>query len=218
MRIAPHSRLVMVGDSVTDCERARPVGEGLFAAVGKSYVMMVDGLLNVAYPAHQVRVSNLGSNGNNVRDLLGRWQTDVIDLKPDWVSIMIGINDVWRQFDLPRQSEIHVGLSEYEDGLNTLAARTRPLVKGLVMMTPFYIESLRQDAMRQRMDEYGAAVKRVAAQHGALLVDTQAAFDRLLQHTHSAAIAWDRVHPNHLGHLALARAFLDAVGYEWKGG
>jgi lysophospholipase L1-like esterase len=218
MRIAPRSRLVMIGDSVTDCERARPVGEGLFGAIGKGYVMMVDALLHGAYPAHQVRISNLGSSGNTVRDLANRWQSDVIDLKPDWVSVMIGINDVWRQFDIPRQGETHVGLVEYEDTLDRLAARTVPVVKGLVMLTPFYIEPLREDAMRRRMDEYGAAVKRVAAKHGALFVDTQAAFDRLLQHNHSAAIAWDRVHPNHLGHMALARAFLSAVGYDWTGG
>lgn len=218
MRIAPRSRLVMIGDSVTDCGRARPVGEGLFEAVGKGYVMMVDALLHTAYPAHQVRVTNMGASGNTVRDLLGRWQTDVLDLKPDWVSIMIGINDVWRQFDVPRQGENHVGLAEYEAGLDTLMGKTKPVVKGLVMMTPFYIEILRDDAMRKRMDEYGAAVKRVAAKHGAIFVDTQAAFDRLLAHNHSATIAWDRVHPNHFGHMALARAFVEAIGYDWRGG
>ena len=160
----------MIGDSVTDCERARPVGEGLFGAIGKGYVAQVDGLLGAAYPAHQVRVSNLGASGNTVRDLLARWQADVLDLKPQWVSVMIGINDVWRQFDLPRQPEGHVLPDEYEAGLDQLAARTRPVVEGLVLMTPFYIEPLREDAMRRRMDEYGAIVKRIAAKHGAILV------------------------------------------------
>lgn len=216
MLIKPKSRLVMVGDSVTDCERARPIGEGLFGAIGKGYVAQVDGLLGAAYPGHQIRVSNVGTSGNTVRDLLGRWQSDVVDLKPQWVSVMIGINDVWRQFDLPRQPEGHVLPDEYEAGLDQLAARTRPLVEGLVLMTPFFIESLREDAMRRRMDEYGAIVKRIAAKHGAILVDTQAAFDRVLAHQHSAAIAWDRVHPNHVGHTVLARAFLDGIGFDWK--
>ncbi len=217
MLIKPKNRLVMIGDSVTDCERARPVGEGLFGAIGKGYVAQVDGLLGAAYPGHQIRVTNVGSSGNTVRDLLARWQSDVIDLKPQWVSVMIGINDVWRQFDLPRQPEIHVLPAEYEAGLDQLAARTRPLVEGLVLMTPFFIESLREDAMRRRMDEYGAIVKRIAARHGAILVDTQAAFDRVLAHQHSAAIAWDRVHPNHVGHSVLARAFLDGIGFDWTG-
>ena len=217
MLILPKSRLVMIGDSVTDCERARPLGEGLFGAIGKGYVAQVDGLLSAAYPAHQLRITNLGSSGNTVRDLLGRWQSDVLDLKPDWVSVMIGINDVWRQFDLPRQAEIHVLPAEYEAGLDQLVSRTRPVVKGLVLMTPFFIEGSRDDAMRRRMDEYGAIVKRTAAKHGAVLVDTQAAFDRVLAHMHSAAIAWDRIHPNHIGHTVLARAFLDAIGFEWDG-
>lgn len=217
MRIAPRDRLVMIGDSVTDCERARPVGEGLVGAFGKGYVALVDGLLNAAYPVHQVRITNMGASGNTVRDLYGRWQSDVLDLKPQWVSVMIGINDVWRQFDLPRQPELAVLPDQYETLLDELVARTMPAVKGLVLMTPFMIEASREDAMRRRMDEYGAIVKRVAAKRGALIVDTQAAFDRVLAHQHAMAIAWDRIHPNHLGHAILARAFLDGIGFSWAG-
>jgi lysophospholipase L1-like esterase len=79
-------------------------------------------------------------------------------------------------------------------------------------MTPFFIEDHTGDAMRARMDEYGAAVKRIAQARGCLFVDTQAAFAPLLEQMHSAAIAWDRIHPNHIGHMALARAFITAVG------
>jgi lysophospholipase L1-like esterase len=60
-------------------------------------------------------------------------------------------------------------------------------------------------------------VKKVAKRHGAIAVDTQAAFNRVLEHMHSAAIAWDRIHPNHIGHQILARAFLDAVGFDANG-
>ncbi len=215
LRIAKHSRLVMIGDSVTDCGRAQPVGEGLFGAIGNGYVAQVDALLTVTYPNYGIRVTNMGTSGNTVRDLKARWQSDVLALQPDWLSIMIGINDVWRQFDLPRQAEIHVPLDEYEATLDELVAQTKPAVQGLVLMTPFYIEEHKQDRMRAQMDRYGTAVKRLAAKHDTLLVDTQAMFDRLLAHMHSAAVAWDRVHPNHLGHMALARAFLQAVGYAW---
>ena len=68
------------------------------------------------------------------------------------------------------------------------------------------------DAMRARMDEYGAMVKKVAAKHATLFVDTQAAFGNVLKEHHSAAFAWDRVHPNMTGHLILAKAFLGAIG------
>ncbi|MBA2480040.1 MAG: SGNH/GDSL hydrolase family protein [Planctomycetes bacterium] len=217
MRIAPKSKLVMIGDSITDVERARPIGEGLFGALGKGYVAYVDGLLASAYPAHRIRVVNVGTSGNTVRDLKARWQTDVLDLKPDWLSIMIGINDVWRQFDSPLRTEIHVGLDEYQRTLEELVAATKPSLKGLVLMTPFYIETNRQDAMRAQMDRYGAAVGAVAKKHGAILVDMQAAYDRVLAHGHSAGLAWDRVHPTHVGHMLMARAFLDGIGYEWRG-
>jgi len=69
MKIAPHSKLLLIGDSITDCERARPIGEGLFGAVGKSYVQLLEGLLYAKFPAHAVRVVNMGTSGNTVLDL-----------------------------------------------------------------------------------------------------------------------------------------------------
>ncbi|MCC6416386.1 MAG: SGNH/GDSL hydrolase family protein [Opitutaceae bacterium] len=211
MKLAPRTKLLFIGDSITDCERARPIGEGLFGAVGKSYVSLIEGFLGAIQPAAAIRVVNMGTSGHTVLDLKARWQTDVIDLKPDWLSIMIGVNDVWRQFDLPRQTEIHVSPEVYEKTLNELARKTRPKLKGLILMSPFYIEPNRTDAMRARMDQYGAIVKKVAAKNRALFIDTQAAFDEVLQHMHANAIAWDRVHPNIIGHAIIARAFLKAI-------
>jgi lysophospholipase L1-like esterase len=211
MKLAPRSKLVFIGDSITDCERARPVGEGLFGAVGKSYVGLIEGFLGAIHPADAIRIVNMGTSGNTVLDLKARWQTDVLDLKPDWLSIMIGVNDVWRQFDLPRQTEIHVPPTVYEKTLNELVRKTRPQVKGLILMAPFYIEPNRDDAMRARMDQYGAIVKKVAAKNRALFIDVQAAFDEVLQYMHPNAIAWDRVHPNIIGHAIIARAFMRAI-------
>jgi hypothetical protein len=62
------------------------------------------------------------------------------------------------------------------------------------------------------MDSYGAIVRELAKRHGAMLVDTQAAFDRMLAHEGSAAFSSDRVHPNLPGHMVLARAFLEGIG------
>ena len=119
MKLQKGSKLVMIGDSITDAGRARPVGEGLFDPLGRGYVCMVNALLGAVYPERGLRVVNMGCSGNTVRDLKARWQTDVFDLKPDWVSIMIGINDVWRQYDLPLQPESHVPLKEYEEKILT---------------------------------------------------------------------------------------------------
>lgn len=213
MKIETGSKLVMIGDSITDCGRAQPVGEGLFGPWGNGYVNIVGGLLGAIYASRRVRLINMGTSGNTVRDLQRRWQTDVLDLAPDWLSIMIGINDVWRQFDSPLAQD-HVGLEEYESSLTALVESVGSA--RVVLMTPFYIEPHYQDPMRKRMDEYGAAAMRVAAATGAIGVDTQAAFDHILSEYHPNALAWDRVHPNQIGHTVIARAFLDAIDFSWS--
>lgn len=216
MILQPNSKLVMIGDSITDSERARPAGEGLFDALGKGYVSLVDGLLTARYPAHRIRIVNKGLGGNTVRDLHSRWQTDVVDLQPDWLSVCIGINDVWRHFDSPLQSEWHVPLDEYAHTLEALVQGVRPTLKGLILMTPYVIEPNMAEPMREMMNQYGATVRQLAQKYQAILVDTQAAFDTVLTDLHPMALAWDRVHPNRIGHTVLARAFLQAIGYEWS--
>src|SRR4028118_860663 len=123
MKLQPRQKIVFIGDSITDAGRTRPQGEGLFNAIGSGYVQYVDALLGATYPEYSIRVVNQGNGGNTVRDLKERWQSDVLDLQPDWLSIMIGINDVWRQFDSPRQNEQHVGLEEYESTLRELVEK-----------------------------------------------------------------------------------------------
>ncbi len=215
MKLDKHSKLVMIGDSITDAGRAQPAGEGLGGALGSGYVSLVDALLGAAYPELGIRVVNMGTGGHTVRDLEARWQTDVLDKQPDWLSIMIGINDVWRQFDSPLRPEIHVLPDEYERTLDALLSQTRPAVGNIVLLTPFYIEPNRADAMRARMDEYGMVVRRLSEKHGTMLVDTQAAFDAVLTALYPATLAWDRVHPSQTGHMVLARAFLQAVEFAW---
>lgn len=218
MRIGEREKLVLIGDSITDCGRRQPVGEGRDDALGRGYAAQVNALLTAAYPERGIRVVNMGISGNTVRSLKARWQRDVLDLSPDWLSVMIGINDVWRQFDEPLQPAGHVLLPEYEETLRELLAEARPGLRGLVLMTPFYLEPNLADPMRAAMDRYGAVVRRLAAEHGAIFVDTQAAFDRVLGHIYPAALAWDRVHPSPAGHMVLARALLQAVGFEWTRG
>jgi len=216
MLLQKGQKLIFIGDSITDCERVRPDGEGLFGALGKGYVSLVDAMLQAVYPELGIRVVNMGNSGNTVVNLEERWQEDVIDRKPDWLSIMIGINDVWRQYDLPFIKEAHVYKDTYEATYRKLVERTKPLVSGLVLMTPFYLESNEQDAMRKTMDEYGAIVKRIAEDTGCLFVDTQAAFNEVLKELYSATLAWDRVHPSQAGHVVLARAFLNKIGFQWN--
>ena len=128
---------------------------------------------------------------------------------------MIGTNDVWRQFDLPLEP-YGVDLATYEQKLEEMITRTLPYVKGMVIMTPYYLEPNTADAMRARMDEYGAVCKALADKYGLPFVDTQAAFAPMLENMHSAAIQWDRVHPNAPGHMLLASALLKALKFEIK--
>jgi lysophospholipase L1-like esterase len=215
MKIERGSTLLMIGDSITDCARARPIGEAVSWDIGNGYVSLVNALLGAACPRDDIRIRNLGTSGNTVRDLADRWQADVMDLKPDWLSVMIGINDVWRQFDAPLQKEWHVGLDEYSATLDQLVSTARPHLKGLVLMSPYFIEPNRDDPMRAMMDCYGQAVRRVAKRHDAIFVDCQAAFDDILTVVHPVALAGDRIHPTLTGHMILARAFLEALDFVW---
>jgi lysophospholipase L1-like esterase len=215
MKIAANSKLLMIGDSITDCSRARPIGEGSDIALGHGYVRLVDNLLKAAHPAHPIHITNMGIGGNTARDLRDRWQTDVLDLQPDWLSIMIGINDVWRQIDHPSNTAEHVVLEEYIRILTDLIAATRPLLTGLILMTPYVIEPNRDDPMRAMMGTYGQAVKELAVQYEASFIDTQAAFDEVLASVSPYSLAEDRVHPNQAGHMILARAFLKNIGFVW---
>ena len=204
----------MIGDSITDCGRARPLADTP-DALGTGYVSLVNACLTAVMPQSRIQIINMGISGNTVRDLAARWERDVLAHRPDWLSIMIGINDVWRQFDAWSPTEATIDLEEYRQTLEKLIQTTRPYLKGLVLMTPYFIEPDRSDPLRAMMDAYGAVVGELAGRYTAVFVDTQAAFDTVLTSLEPQTLAADRVHPNLPGHMILARAFLQAVEYSW---
>ncbi len=221
MKLKDNQRFVMIGDSVTDAGRARngdAPSEGLFEPLGKGYPHVISGLLAAVYPELMLRITNVGNSGNNIRNLRDRWQRDVLDLKPDWLSIMIGINDVWRQYDIPQMPECGVPVEEYEEILEELVAKTLPTLSGgMILMTPYYIEPSAEDWMRAKMDEYGAACRRVAERHPEVyFIDIQAEFNAMLKYRHSSFYAWDRVHPNVYGHTRIARAILNVLDFDFN--
>lgn len=215
MKLPSHSRLLFIGDSITDASRGASGEASAWEpnfGLGQGYVSMVYAWLGAAHPEAAIRVINKGISGHTVRDLAGRWETDVIAEKPETLCIMIGINDVWRQFDSPLRPELGVGPDEYRKTLTKLVAAAKPHSKALHLATPYFIEPNRSDAMRARMDEYGSIVREIATESEASFIDTQAAVDRVLAHCHSASLAWDRVHPSPVGHMIIARAFLQSFG------
>ena len=211
-----YDRIVFAGDSVTDMGSAQPVGEGLFDDLGRSYVRVIENLLVSCYPERNIRITNAGISGNTSRDLLNRFDRDVVDLKPDWVSICIGINDVWRQFDCPAIRDAQVQPEEYAANMETMIGKVKDSVKGIFILTPFYMGPNREDPMRARMDEYCQICRELAEKHGCIFVDFQSLYERFCRIRHSTCIAWDRVHPNQMGATLMAREFLSHCGFDYN--
>ena len=211
-------RIVFAGDSVTDMESQNPVGEGLFDSLGHGYVRVVENMLAVWYPEIKVRVTNSGISGNTSRDLLARFDRDVVDLNPDWVSICIGINDVWRQFDCPAIPECCVLPDEYESNLEQMISKIEGRVKGIFILSPYIMEPCGEDMMRRRMNEYVAICEKTAKKHGCVFIDFQKMFEEYCKIRHSSFIAWDRIHPNQVGATLMAREFLKHCDFDFEHG
>lgn len=212
-KFTAEQKLLFIGDSITDAFRlSHPDGRAHW--LGAGYVAVVEAALANLQPGAAPEVVNRGVSGNRVSDLRERWREDVVAEKPNWLCVMIGINDVWCQFEspeLPDQISPELFESIYRELLDT----SRQGVEGLVLMSPYVIDLNRADPRRVRMDAYGEIVRKLAAEFEAIFVDTQAAFDAFLRDPPAREIAPDRIHPTLTGHLIIARAFLNAVGHDW---
>ena len=127
---------------------------------------------------------------------------------------MIGINDVWRQFDSPNDSA-PVTPQIFENTYRALPSKHVAHNKNPARNALLYGTGSLAEPMRARMDAYGAIVKKIAAEFDALLVDTQAALNAYLNQQPPGTLAEDRVHPNQTGHFILAKAILDSIGFHW---
>lgn len=210
-----YDRIVFAGDSVTDMGSTNPVGEGLFDNVGRGYVRVLESMFAAYYPEVFLRITNSGISGNTSRSLLERYDRDVVELKPDWVSICIGINDVWRQFDSPAILSGHVLPEEYEANVEEMILRVKDNVKGVFILSPYIIESNKEDMMRKRMDEYVAICKKLAEKYNCIFVDFQKMYEDYCKIRHSSYIAWDRIHPNQVGATLMAREFLKHCDFDF---
>ena len=212
-----YDRIVFAGDSITDMGSVQPVGDGsMWDNLGKSYVRIVDNMLAAYYPEVRVRVTNSGVNGDSSSDRLRRFKRDVLDLDPQWVSILIGGNDCWREFDSPSQRDQHIPPETFRDNVSEMLRMTREKegVKGIFLMTPYYMEPLRADPMRARVEQYAEIMRELSEEYGAEFVDIQSMFDRYFRYRHSSFIAWDRIHPNLIGATLIAKEFLSHCGFD----
>jgi lysophospholipase L1-like esterase len=205
MKLINGHKIVMVGDSITDAGR-----RDSHPPYGRGYVAQVRSDFTERHPGLDLVWKNRGVSGDTTRHLAARWNEDVIAENPDVLTIMIGINDVWRRFgDHPLEA---VPADEYVSTLVTLLRQAKEQTgAGVIVASPYMVDADNSNPMRVAMDMYGGLAREIAAEVGATFIDIQAAFDRVL--THSASENWtddrnDRIHLNADGHRIISSEFL----------
>lgn len=201
-------RIVFIGDSITDAGR-----RGDSAPYGNGYMALVRAFVMARYPELDLQWENRGVSGDTIRHLAARWEQDVIALEPDWLSVKIGINDVWRKYG--QRPDEAVPVDEYEETLRRLLQRAVDATGcRLIVAEPYVIERSTSDPQLVDTIEMAQVARRIANELGAVSVRTQEAFDAVLQHSEPSDWAADRIHPNLAGHAVIAQAFLRAIGFE----
>jgi len=195
------------GDSITDCgrDRSRP------DSVGGGYAHMVVGQYGLRHPGHSVTFLNRGISGNRVHDLLDRWQEDALALRPDVLSIFVGINNTWRRYDRNDPTPGGVFALQYRELLD----RTRAALPGvaLVLVEPFVVHvPADRRAWREDLDPKIDIIRRLAKEYAAIHVPLDRLFAEAVLQAEPRFWAPDGVHPSPAGHALIARAWLEAVG------
>lgn len=198
-----NSTLLFQGDSITDAGRGRNGDPSL----GKGYPFYVAEILAEKYADMNITVLNRGISGNRAKDLVGRWQEDCLDLKPDFVSILIGVNDSWRRYD----SNDPTSDEEFEKNLETVVRQSVDAGEQVLLLCPFLLDV--GDKMKMFEDLMGkrAAVKKIAEKYSLPLIDLH---EFLLEKCSTAAptdFSGDGVHPNENGHKIIAAEWVRAV-------
>lgn len=204
MKIKENGKILCIGDSVTDCGRRLPVGEGN-DSLGNGYVQYLHALIDSQHPEEHIRVINMGIGGNTSRDVKSRYGKDALDLNPDYVILMIGINDIWRRMISVNDRENQISLEEYGNTIQWICRETVNKVEGMFLLSPIFMNTNPNDEMRIWVEKYQQELKRIAGEYDNVeYLDVQKNFDRYFQYYHYSAMASDAVHPNHVGHMMIA--------------
>jgi lysophospholipase L1-like esterase len=209
--IQPGSTILFQGDSITDAGRKRDESAANNqAALGNGYVFLAASELLVDHPEGDLKIYNRGNGGNKVHQLAERWQQDCLDLKPNVLSILIGVNDIWHGLNGQYDGTVET----YRDDYRKLLERTKqelPEVK-LVVCEPFVLRcGAVTDKWFPEFDKYRAAAKEISDEFATVWVPFQSMFDDALALAPPAHWAGDGVHPSPAGNALMAYTWMKCV-------
>ena len=200
-------KILFQGDSITDAGRSREND----AARGIGYPTLVSASLGFDRP-DEFEFVNKGISGNRVIDLIARVKSEIINLKPDYMSILIGINDVWHEIEYQNGIET----KRFEMYYNMLIEEVKealPDIK-IMILEPFVLKASATeenwDKFRSGAEEKAAAAKRVAQKNNLLFVPLMEKFDDAAKTAPNEYWLTDGVHPTAMGHELIKREWLKA--------
>lgn len=192
------------GDSVTDCNRNRPD----LLPWGNGYVRIIAEQLAKTHPS--IEIINRGISGHRTHDLLDRWQQDTLDIKPDRLYLLIGINNIWHKYLYQKPSSIDEYQRHLEQMLKAVQVQL-PQTK-IILLTPFLLPvGVAQPPWFDELDEQIQVLKKITNQNHYPLIHLQ---QLLKTFANPSLIAPDGVHPSKLGHQAIASEILEAFNRE----
>ncbi|MGC3961277.1 MAG: SGNH/GDSL hydrolase family protein [Verrucomicrobiota bacterium] len=209
------NRILFQGDSITDGARGRNNDPNHI--LGHSYAFLVAAKYGATYPERRLEFFNRGISGNKVPDLLNRWQTNTIDLKPTVVSILIGVNDIWH----PLNAGQEVSVAKYEEGYDKLIAQTIAALPNakIILLEPFITSgsatSPKWDLWQSHLKDFQAVVAKLGVKYKAPVVKLQRVFDDACKHTPAEYWVWDGVHPTYAGNQLIADEWVRVAAATW---
>lgn len=203
--------ILFQGDSITDCGRATCGGAGYNNnGLGPGYPGMIASRLLCDRPDVDWIFYNRGISGNRIVDLYARWKIDGLNLKPDLISILIGVNDTWHTYGSNNGVEVERAERIYRELLQW-TKQVLPDVK-LVLMEPFYfdVNTFPPEGVED-VAKRGAFTKKLAEEFGAVFLPCQSILNEKLKLAEPKYWLWDGVHPTPAGQQVLTDAWLEAA-------
>lgn len=210
--VSPNDVVLFQGDSITDAGRNREAGTQANAqsGLGSGYAWLAAAELLVDHPEAKLKVYNRGNSGNKVHQLAERWQADCLELRPNVLSILIGVNDFWHMQNGNYKGTVEVYERDYR-ALLTETKKALPKIK-LIICEPFVLRcGAVSDKWFPEFDVYRAAARRVAKDFKTAFVPFQSIFDQAVAYAPAAHWAGDGVHPSAAGASLMAHHWLQAA-------